>query len=848
MPKIVRPGHAEATGLRDVAFRGGEDSDRGEGDEGASDTAAAGFPVQDTRSADTGMRQLTVLVPTRNEADNIGTLFGRLAKALEAVDAEILVVDDSDDATPDVVRELGPECGVPVRLMHRQPNQRRGGLGSAIVAGAGVARGDWVLVMDADLQHPPEIAVALATTAMRHDVDLVIGTRYAGTGSGAGLNGAARVMTSSFATRLAKSLFPRRLATVSDPMSGLFAFRRSAVHMERLNPIGFKILLEILVRHPGLRLAEVAYQMEPRQACASKASLREGITYLRHLARLKRNRFARQLRDKPITGRDRARQLQRLVAFGLVGLSGIAINNAALWLFNSGLGVHHLVAAALATQASTAWNFVLIEGLVYRGRGSGSRFGRALRFLIMNNLLLLARLPALQWLIVLGLPILAANTLTLVVLFLLRFLVSDRVIYNSRGQAGEDPIRNPVKVLVDLGAPPVSSATRKRSRYLKYRYDVAGVVTVGSQILLPELEYFRAQSIADVDVDIAIRVGDVGNRRPCRRASMTEHANETTVRYEEHLGRFGANFRIELGRPINIVVGPLLARSPHVVYTNILEALLRFVMVSRGRMLLHSACVSLDGVGVMLSALTDTGKTATVLRLLRDHGGLFLSDDMTIIDAKGNACSFPKPLTISSHTLRAVNATDLTPKEWRWLQIQSRLHSKGGRSLALALARFNLPIIGINAITQRLVPPPKYAVDRLVPCRIGSHTRVEELFIIERGAPRIAEIDHATTLRRMIENTDDAYGFPPFSYLAPSIVINGQGYQELRHREEAILDAFLTRVRARTVASDRFGWADEIPRILRAERGVLDVAETAGGAGAGALLEPALNLDAERAG
>jgi len=122
-----------------------------------------------------------------------------------------------------------------------------------------------------------------------------------------------------------------------------------------------------------------------------------------------------------------------------------------------------------------------------------------------------------------------------------------------------------------------------------------------------------------------------------------------------------------------------------VVYTNILEPLLRFVMVSRGRMLLHSACVELNGVGVMLSALTDTGKTGTVLRLLREHGGRFLSDDMTVIDGNGNAFCFPKPLTISAHTLRAVNADDLTKSEWRRLQIQSRLHSKEGRGIGTRL-------------------------------------------------------------------------------------------------------------------------------------------------------------------
>ena len=95
----------------------------------------------------------------------------------------------------------------------------------------------------------------LARTAIRHDVDIVVGsTRYAGAGSGEGLNGAARAATSSWATRLAKTLFPRRLATVSDPMSGLFAFRRTSVNLDQVNPVGFKILLEPLVRHRTARV------------------------------------------------------------------------------------------------------------------------------------------------------------------------------------------------------------------------------------------------------------------------------------------------------------------------------------------------------------------------------------------------------------------------------------------------------------------------------------------------------------------------------------------------------------------------------------------------------------------
>jgi hypothetical protein len=232
-------------------------------------------------------------------------------------------------------------------------------------------------------------------------------------------------------------------------------------------------------------------------------------------------------------------------------------------------------------------------------------------------------------------------------------------------------------------------------------------------------------------------------------------------------------------------------------------------------MLLHSACVEIDGTGVMLSALTDTGKTGTVLRLLREHGGRFLSDDMTLIDADGNAYCFPKPLTISAHTLRAVRANDLTRAEWRRLQFQSRLHSKGGRSIGITLARFNLPIMGINALTQILIPPPKYSVDRLVPCRMASACQVKELFIIERGRDRLADLDYHLALRQLITNTDDAYGFPPFRYLAPAINIGGQDYHQLRQAEREILASFLSHPRLRVLASDSFGWADEIPLLTR---------------------------------
>jgi putative flippase GtrA len=772
--------------------------------------------------------ELSVIVPTRNNVANLPGLLERLGAAVGGTRAEVVVVDDSDeDATPALLRQVRgagvAHCPIPVRLLRRAPGQRRGGRSGAVVAGTRCARGTWTLVLHADLRHPPEAAGILARIALRHDVDVVVATRYAGTVSGFGEPGAGRTPASSAATRAAKALFPRRLATVSDPMSGLFAFRTAAVDLERLNPLSIKLLLEILVRHPALRVAEVSYEL-PGYADI-RATLREGVTLLRQLVRLRRQRLVSQMRQGPRSRALQVQQLLRMVMFGVVGLSGVVVNTATLGLLYHGLGLNHLVGATLATQASTAWNFLLLEALVYRRNRNGTRLGRYWRFALMNNTLLLARLPVLEALVWSGMEVLWANALTLIALFLVRFVISDRVIYSAAGESNRDPVR----VLVDAGGHDKIPVTRRRLRHLPYRYDIAGVVTIGSQILLPELEFFRAQWVSDGEVDIAVRVGDVGSRHPHRRAAMTEYANTATLRYEEHLGRLGANFRVELGEPVSILVGPLLARSPHVVYTNVIEALLRFVMVSRDRMLLHSACVSLDGVGVMLSALTDTGKTATVLRLLRDHGGLFLSDDMTVVDRYGTATCFPKPLTISAHTLRAVQAQDLTPKEWRRLRLQSRLHSKGGRSMALTLSRLNLPIMGINAITQMLVPPPKYMVDRLVPCRLGRSTRVDELFIIERGRPGVRELDHAGALTRMIENTDDAYGFPPFKYLAPAVTVAGKGYAELRALEREILSAFLAGVRTRVVGSDNFGWADEIPRLIQPAPSTVDGGGTVAG-------------------
>jgi len=103
----------------------------------------------------------TVIVPTRNEAGNIQPLLERLKKSLAATPAEVLFVDDSTDVTDEVVRAVGRTSGLAVRLLHRSSEQRTGGLSGAVIAGFHEAHGTWAVVMDGDLQHPPELAPKL---------------------------------------------------------------------------------------------------------------------------------------------------------------------------------------------------------------------------------------------------------------------------------------------------------------------------------------------------------------------------------------------------------------------------------------------------------------------------------------------------------------------------------------------------------------------------------------------------------------------------------------------------------------------------------------------------------------
>jgi dolichol-phosphate mannosyltransferase len=344
-----------------------------------------------------------------------------------------------------------------------------------------------------------------------------------------------------------------------------------------------------------------------------------------------------------------------------------------------------------------------------------------------------------------------------------------------------------------------------------HHYDIDGSIGIRSSVRLPELEF--ARSDRPLSPNLVIERGFVGG--PLPRASRSLVAEFGRITWREHLGSLGANFRIELGEPVQITVGPLLATSPHVVYTNLVEPLLRFMLVRRGRVLLHAATVALEGQTVMLSAETDTGKTTTILRLLQRHGGTFFSDDMVVLDPDGRVTRYPKPLTISAHTVRATPRNRLSPAGRLALPIQSRLHSRGVRGAGKWLGRLNLPIMSLNAAVQALIPPPKYAVTDLVDCELGRRTRLEHVFLIERGPETaIADVHGAPAVDALLRNTEDAFGFPPYPSLARHICLDGMDHAALRRQERAILESALGgRSLTRVVAAD-YGWADIIVERL----------------------------------
>ncbi len=284
---------------------------------------------------------VTVIVPTFREAENLPELLERLEAVREthALELDVIVMDDhSDDGSVEAVASFDRRWA---RIVVRSDNR---GLSPAVVDGLTLATGAAVVIMDADLSHPPE-KIPEMLRALLSGQQAALGSRYVPGGSSDDDWGFFRWLNSRVATLLA-----RPLTRVRDPMAGFFAMWRADLDEAReLNPVGYKVVLELIVKCGLENIAEIPIHFRDRRRGESKLTLKQQLLYLQHLRRLYVHRFA---------------TAAHVVQFAAVGISGLVVNLAVLTLLTR-LGVGAATAVALAIAVSMVSNFALNRRLSF---------------------------------------------------------------------------------------------------------------------------------------------------------------------------------------------------------------------------------------------------------------------------------------------------------------------------------------------------------------------------------------------------------------------------------------------------------------------------------------------------
>ncbi len=304
---------------------------------------------------------VSLIVPVRNEGDNVRRLRDRVARALAATPWELVPVDDSDDDTPQRLRVLAAE-DPRVRPLLRADH---GSLASAVVAGARLAAAPVAVVMDADLQHPPE-AIPDLLAALAAGAGVAVGSRFAPGSPRTGLSRARR-LHAGVARATARAILHEARGT-ADPLSGFFACPRGLIAGLGDRPLGWKVLLDVLVAAAPCAVADVPYRFAARGVGQSKLAPAAQWDFVRQLGALAA----------------RSAASRRLWLYGAVGLVGLGVN---LSVYRLGLaaGWPPLVAGLCATHAAMAGNFALHARATWRDRGR-SRLGEALRFLCVSEM------------------------------------------------------------------------------------------------------------------------------------------------------------------------------------------------------------------------------------------------------------------------------------------------------------------------------------------------------------------------------------------------------------------------------------------------------------------------------
>jgi dolichol-phosphate mannosyltransferase len=310
-------------------------------------------------------KSISVIVPTYNEKDNVKTLVEEIDRALSGYKYEIILVDDnSRDGTIDLAHSL--ESAYPVKIIVRQ-NER--GLATAVAEGFKHAVGDIFVVMDADLQHPPDFIPSLIK-GIEDGADISISSRYV-SGGGTKDWSLSRRVISKGAIFISHLLLPAS-RKVKDITTGFFALKREVVQGVDLKPLGWKILLEVVYMGKYKKVVEVPFVFTGRTKGKSKLNVKQEVAYLKHIWSLMK----------------RKGELWRFVKFCLVGGSGVVVNLGVYWLLTrfANMSGNYLNALALsiAFEASVISNFTLNDFFTFTDRKSKSTGNFFIRFLKFN--------------------------------------------------------------------------------------------------------------------------------------------------------------------------------------------------------------------------------------------------------------------------------------------------------------------------------------------------------------------------------------------------------------------------------------------------------------------------------
>jgi dolichol-phosphate mannosyltransferase len=308
------------------------------------------------RMFNTSKAKLSIVLPTYNESQNIISMLDSIAGALSAYAAtvEIVVVDDnSPDGTAEIAmlhaKNICNNKKLQVRVIRRDG---KFGLSSAIVVGLKSARGDMLVVMDGDFSHPPQFIPSIIEALQGSDCDIVVASRYVKGGSIIGWPFRRRLMS-----RGANKIAQYGLGLeIKDPVSGFFAFRRDIIHGLKFDAIGYKMLLEILVKTKGARVKEIPYTFINRHTGSSKLDTGVMIDYIRAVMRL--YRYGKPMRQKE--RRTSVLFLSKAGRFYTVGASGVLVNYLASLFFNMlASNVWYLYSTIIGIILSMTSNFFL---------------------------------------------------------------------------------------------------------------------------------------------------------------------------------------------------------------------------------------------------------------------------------------------------------------------------------------------------------------------------------------------------------------------------------------------------------------------------------------------------------